>query len=188
LARDGAMKVMIVRFGNVIGSSGSAIPLFMEQIAAGGPVTVTHPEVTRYFIRTSESISLVLQAATLGNDGQIFMLDMGEPIKIVDLARDLIRLSNHTEDEIQIIFTGLRPGEKLFEEIVLEGESYFATLHPQILVTTAPQPTPHVVARWLRQSVSDSEALNTNPRAALKGLIPESECKFEGYADPQRLD
>src|SRR5262249_57826702 len=107
--------------------------LFLGQLAGGGPLTVTNPEVTRYFIRTSEAISLVLQAATLGSDGQIFMLDMGEPIKIADLARDLIRLSNHTEDEIQIVFTGLRRGEKLFEEIRLEGESIEPTVHPQIV-------------------------------------------------------
>src|SRR5207253_2242867 len=149
VARECDMKVTIVRFGNVIGSSGSVIPLFIEQIAKGGPVTVTHPDVTRYFIRTSEAISLVLQAATLGADGQIFMLDMGEPVKIVDLARDLIRLSNHTEDEIPIFFTGLRAGEKLFEEIHLEGESVHATGHPQIVVTEAAQPDMIRIQRWI---------------------------------------
>ncbi len=149
LARRCDIQVTIVRFGNVIGSSGSVIPLFMEQIAAGGPVTVTHPDVTRYFIRTSEAISLVLQAATLGNDRQIFMLDMGEPIKIVDLARDLIRLSNHADDEIPIVYTGLRPAEKLFEEIQLKGESIRPTTHPQIVVTESPQPPPAHLRDWL---------------------------------------
>jgi len=170
IARDTAMMMTIVRFGNVIGSSGSVIPLFMEQIAAGGPITVTHPEVTRYFIRTSEAISLVLQAATLGNGGRVFMLDMGEPVKIVDLARDLLRLSNHTEDEIEIAFTGLRPGEKLFEEIHLSGESIHPTLHPQIVVTEAPQPEREAVKRWLAQA---SSRVSAKPVELLRALLPE---------------
>lgn len=171
LARQCDMKVTIVRFGNVIGSSGSVIPLFMEQIAAGGPVTVTHPEVTRYFIRTSEAISLVLQAATLGNDGQIFMLDMGEPIKIVDLARDLIRLSNHTQDDIAITYTGLRPGEKLYEEIEMKGESIRTTIHSQIVVTNAPQPHDVIIERWTSQVVKVNDAELVTRR--LQELVPE---------------
>ena len=172
VARECDMKVTIVRFGNVIGSSGSVIPLFMEQIEAGGPVTVTHPEVTRYFIRTSEAISLVLQAATLGNDGQIFMLDMGEPVKIVDLARDLIRLSNHTVDEIPITFTGLRQGEKLFEEIRMSGESVHATMHPQIVITAAPQPDSPEIQRWFHQLVRACDE-SGSVRPVLNSLIPE---------------
>lgn len=171
VARETPMKTTVVRFGNVIGSSGSVIPLFIEQIGAGGPVTVTHPEVARYFIRTSEAISLVLQAATLGDAGQIFTLDMGEPVKIVDLARDLIRLSNHAEDEIEIVYTGLRSGEKLFEEIHLQGEAIHPTVHPQIVVTEAPLPRREVVDRW-----SASAAVAHTPQeviTVLRRLVPE---------------
>jgi FlaA1/EpsC-like NDP-sugar epimerase len=173
LAARSSMKVIAVRFGNVIGSSGSAVPLFLEQIAGGGPVTVTHPDVTRYFIRTSEAISLVLQAATLGSDGQIFMLDMGEPIRIADLARDLIRLSNHSEDEIPIVFTGLRPGEKLFEEIRLDGERVTPTVHPQIVVTEAPQPPAEAIERWTRTLRTAVDANRDDIISVLQERIPE---------------
>ena len=169
--RSTNMLATIVRFGNVLGSSGSAIPLFLEQIAAGGPITVTHPEVTRYFIRVSEAVSLVLQAATLGQGGQVFMLDMGEPIKIADLARDLIHLSNFSEAEIPIVFTGLRPGEKMFEEISMQGESVHQTVHPQIVITETPQPDEAAVAKWLRNARSAKSGI-TGVRL-LSQLIPE---------------
>lgn len=132
---DPERRFMAVRFGNVIGSSGSVIPLFQEQISRGSPLTVTHPDVTRYFMSIPEAAQLILQAGAIGNGKEIFVLDMGEPVRIADLARDLIRLNGlEPERDISIQFTGLRPGEKLYEELITEGEGTVPTTHDKILV------------------------------------------------------
>ena len=171
---DNRTRFVAVRFGNVLASSGSVIPLFRQQIAEGGPVTVTHPDVKRYFMTIPEAVGLVLQSATQGEGGDILVLEMGEPLRIVDLARQLIELSGFRPDvDIEIKIVGLRPGEKLVEELQLEGEHYRPTTHPRILRFVGARPDHAALDRLL----ADVRALLPLDRAAckqgLQALVPE---------------
>jgi FlaA1/EpsC-like NDP-sugar epimerase len=168
-------KFMAVRFGNVLGSSGSVIPKFKEQIAKGGPVTVTHPDITRYFMTIPEACRLVLQAAAIGDTGQVLVLDMGEPVKIVELARTMVRLAGRSEREVPIVFTGLRPGEKLYEELLADSDSTVPTGIARLSVARLPARTDAAfVSAWLLALRADLVAgSDDGVRQHLRRLVPE---------------
>jgi FlaA1/EpsC-like NDP-sugar epimerase len=163
----------MVRFGNVLGSAGSVIPKFQEQIDKGGPVTVTHPEMVRYFMSIPEAAQLVLQAGCMGLGGEIFVLDMGEPVKIVDLARDMIRLSELSENEIRIVYTGLRPGEKLFEELLADDEHTRPTPHPKLRIAKAREVDQRWIVGLLEWLDQDRIPNDSEVRRDLKRWVPE---------------
>jgi FlaA1/EpsC-like NDP-sugar epimerase len=166
-------RFVAVRFGNVLGSSGSVIPKFQEQIAHGGPITVTHPDITRYFMSIPEACQLVLQAGLMGDGGEIFVLDMGEPVKIADLARDMIKLSGFSESDINIVYSGLRPGEKLYEELLADDEHTLTTPHPKLRIAQARTVDDAWLPQaliWLMQEHIVSEA---EVKKMLKNWVPE---------------
>jgi FlaA1/EpsC-like NDP-sugar epimerase len=169
-------QFMAVRFGNVLGSEGSVVPIFLEQIEKGGPITVTHSEVTRYFMSIPEAVALVLQAAAIGNSGQLMMLDMGDPVRIMDLARQLILLSGKTEHEVGVEITGLRLGEKLSEELSCDWETCLPTDHKKIRIFRQtiddPQQIVKLIDFWVAAAFKPNNGL-FDPLAALKSIVPE---------------
>jgi FlaA1/EpsC-like NDP-sugar epimerase len=155
LARESALRIVTVRFGNVLDSAGSVVPLFREQIRRGGPVTVTHPEICRYFMTIPEACQLIFQAAVLGQGGEIYALDMGEPVLIRELAEQMIRLAGKEPDrDIAIVYTGLREGEKLYEELFHAHENYAPTRHPKIFEAQSSPPSLTELRERLRQAAA----------------------------------
>ena len=167
-------KFIITRFGNVLGSSGSAVSLFKYQINCGGPVTVTHPAITRYFMTISEAVELVIKAGATGNGGEIFLSDMGEPVKILDLAHKMIELAGLKQGkDIEVVFTGLRPGEKLYEELVHDQEVNIPTQNPKIKISTASNCCPEDTERLISELLDSVYSSNLEIVKKMKAIVPE---------------
>ena len=184
LNRISKTKFITTRFGNVLGSNGSVIPRFKKQIEEGGPVTITHPDITRYFMTIPEACQLVLEAGCMGKGGEIFVFDMGKSVKIVDLARKMIKLSGLTEGkDIQIVYTGLRPGEKLFEELLADAENTLPTHHPQILIGKVKEYDVEEVKEKINELIKlFGSQNNTDIVSLMKKIVPEyvsSNSEFE---------
>ncbi len=174
LASESKCRFVTVRFGNVLDSAGSVVPIFRKQIATGGPVTVTHPDMKRYFMMIPEASQLVIQAGAMGHGGEIFVLNMGEPVRIVDLARDMIRLSGlRVGEDIEIQFSGVRPGEKLFEELHITGETHVPTTHPKIVVAACEPWALSNITTCLNQLQVAAVGSDDEIVAELRRIVPE---------------
>ncbi|MBK6876931.1 MAG: polysaccharide biosynthesis protein [Ignavibacteria bacterium] len=185
-AREYGKNYSAVRFGNVLGSRGSVVLTFKKQITEGGPITITHPEIQRYFMTIPEAVQLVLQASVIGGGGEIFVLDMGKPIKIIDLAKDIIRLSGYeVEKDIRIVLTGLRPGEKLFEELFIPGEIYEKTIHEKILIAANAS---HFIPEGFEENLEILlEKRHENDRDTIVGLLKRLVPEYSGEEQPAIL-